>query len=483
MNYTQKSAALLVHLPLRDLTALVLTAIELTRRGVISYLIPVSSMNDVWSLRPHFVLLPHLRPSLDDFVRSLLRAGIQYGVLDTEGGVIADFDEYDRTLTRDVDVKKNLSRMLMWSPRLTSHLIEEGHFTPDQLCVTGCPRMDLYCSPWSQITADSSERLEGSRPLILINTNIPLANPDVPVESLFFTRVKHYGYTREQVVEWREIQLKALDHFVELASQLAEDFPQCDVVIRPHPHEPALTYVNRIRSRSNLEVEKVGSVHSWINRAVAVIQSNCTTAIESGAAGKPTLCPAWIPVSWKYPMTEEVSDLIPDYDSLRLTVGKILSGTYQVPNAAMVHLQQTLRDWFGPVDGQCSSRVADQIAVCVANGGTPDRDAARLCMYGLRDPWPRDKAQVGSWMKYKLGLPAQFSLRSLQMMAGPNGNRERYFEAEEVEQIVSAYWRLSGSKPQTSVSAVPQQIDGVVHINHAFRLEHRSHAYENKVSA
>jgi hypothetical protein len=77
--------------------------------------------------------------------------------------------------------------------------------------------------------------------------------------------------------------------FVVLTKELALNFPQYTVVLRPHPSENLTFYEQAFASFKNVAVTRDDSVLPWIRAADLVVHSNCTTGIEAVLAGRPVV--------------------------------------------------------------------------------------------------------------------------------------------------------------------------------------------------
>src|SRR5437870_5118836 len=92
----------------RDLPGLLLVAMRLCRYGATCYLVPFNLReSETWALAPDFVLLNYLRKRNEVFARRLMDAGIQVGVLDTEGQ--ATLDSSAKVMTSDAELRQSVS--------------------------------------------------------------------------------------------------------------------------------------------------------------------------------------------------------------------------------------------------------------------------------------------------------------------------------------------------------------------------------------
>lgn len=415
---TNARIAIVVAWPLRDLPGAVLTAFELCQRGAICYLVPhQDGLGDLWALAPDFVLLPSIRQYLAPRVRDMAAAGMQFGVLDVEQSIYRDHAEYANTLWKEPELTRDARCFCMWGPDVTEYTIDEGLFHAHQVHVTGCPRFDFYAEPLSSVyrTTIRPDSMP-DRPLILINTNFTIANFNKSSYELMAERFEqNFGISRDQVDAWREQESAAMDETIDLAGRLVTDYPDVDVVLRPHPQERVDTYLNRLGDRSNVQVTNEGPVMSWLFQAEAVIQRSCTTAIEAGLAGVPAISPAWIPDSHMYPIPEAVSLKCADYAALRSLLDDRLAGSLETPPATKAAIDKVIVGSFFRNDGLAHRRVADAILSSLDRSKTVDKVACRRLLYGLHHQ--RSFAlRIFDRVRYHLRLPPLWSFRKMRVI-------------------------------------------------------------------
>jgi hypothetical protein len=88
--------------------------------------------------------------------------------------------------------------------------------------------------------------------------------------------------------KWRQ-DVHDFADLVFLIKEVAANFPQYTVVVRPHPSESLTFYSCAFSSFKNVIVSRDESALPWIRSADLVIHSNCTTGIEAILAGRPVL--------------------------------------------------------------------------------------------------------------------------------------------------------------------------------------------------
>ena len=441
---THPRVALAVNHPDRDLAGIVLTALELCRRGVTCYLAPANMLDrEVWALRPDLVLLHFARRGIDAFARQLAEVGIASAVLDTEGGVWESCDAYTELLWPDRSLLARVNPFCAWGPRLATHLTGQGWLRPEQVTVTGCPRFDFYHPDWRGVLAPS---VDGTTPRILVNTNFSMSNPRfVPPATNVANLRDVYGWDAARVQALLDAEARAIDAVIDMAASLARDFPQARVVLRPHPFENPDRY-GPLLALPNAEVNGRGPVQEQIARARVVIQRSCTTAIESGFAGVPTLSPQWFEAPFLMPMSEEVSVPCESYATLRDAVDAALSSTFRLPDAQRAAIDRVTGDWFHVIDGRSHLRVADALAAGLPAAPRVDASRCRRLLYGRDGSRRPFTERAGRLVRHRLRLGPDFSFRSMRRTTSDWWDRsDKAFTAADAERIVRRIGRVRGA--------------------------------------
>lgn len=352
--------ALIVDNPQRDLRGLVLLAAELAARGVRTVLVPMYLVHEVFAFSPNLVVLNYVRTHSTALVASLDGAGLNVAVLDTEGGVFSSLDHLFKVLASDKTTCALIRGYCCWGAGVAGPLAERGTFAAERVHITGCPRFDFYAEPWRQVKETSPAIASVAGPMLLVNGAFPLANPgyqtrEQEVEML----VRTFGYDEAEVRGWQQTQDKTVRAMIAMTVDLAREFPTVTIVYRPHPFERMETYEDPFRDIPNIQLRREGTVDAWIMRSSAVIQRNCSTAIEAGLAGVPAFLPAWIPTHASVPAAEAVSVHEQTFDSLVASIRRVLAGDFVPPPELQTALQETISTWFHTVDGCSHRRVAD----------------------------------------------------------------------------------------------------------------------------
>lgn len=404
---TKFRITLLMDNPYRDLPGLVLVAWRLCQNGAICYLVPMNLRNnEVWPLAPDFVLLNHFRTIYEGFVKNLMEAGILVGVLDTEGSVFSPLpadanitlnnpeqkeimrvmEGYSPSMVRDTNLRHNISTYCAWTPAFAEYATQEDWYCPEQITVTGIPRVDFYADRWRAAARRISQYANGyDEPMILINGGFTLANPryQSPEKELEMMITK-FSYSRSFVNKGISTQKNALEVLSSLANTLAGHFPKVTFIYCPHPFEGEEIYRSLLKPLPNLHLVKQGTVDGWLLRAKALIHwGGRSTAIEACLAGIPAFTAGWIPVHLPVPAVEEVSIKCSTEEELMLRISDVLEGNFSLSSKIAEKIDKVVENTFYKIDGKSHRRVADAILKAVySNNPQPSVKKCHDFIYG-----------------------------------------------------------------------------------------------------
>ena len=429
--------ALVVDNPVRDLPGMVLVARHLAEKGCTVYLVPMNLQQwELFALAPDYVLLNYFRKNNEALIRRLLNAGMTLGVLDTEGGVMSSFSAYEQTLATDPAVRAGLATFMSWGPRLAEHALEAKWFSRSQITVTGAPRFDFYHDKWRSAALMAGDaRADLPRPIVLLNGNFPLANPQFSTREDEGRRlIDQFGFPPADVEQWLEAQAEGMAGLTKLANLLAERFPEATFVYRPHPFESIARYSGLLDERPNLHLIRKGSVDSWILNSAAVIQRSCSTAIEAGVAGRFALSPSWLPTPRELPAANAVSVYCATSDDLVSALSEILNGSFTRPAWVEAAIEQVVCDWFRAIDGRSAERVTEAI-LSRAREGSVDVAAATRFLDGLDG---RGMQRLAGGARRILGVAPDRSFRIRRGRPHAWEKSEKFFDAAAVSKFVAA---------------------------------------------
>lgn len=143
---------------------------------------------------------------------------------------------------------------------------------------TGHPRIDL-------LRKELNEEKETNKHMILINTKLTTFNY-IEGKSKFLSDLKRLKAVSKKFdtqfwldhLKYDEIYY---NEFLKLIEKLSKNYPNSEIILRPHPSENENSWKKDLSQFSNVHVTKEDSIHNWINKADVVIHSGCTTGIEA----------------------------------------------------------------------------------------------------------------------------------------------------------------------------------------------------------
>lgn len=232
-----------------------------------------------------------------------------------------------------------ISNLFAWGPDNEALFRRCPSYAGAPIHVTGNPRVDLLRPELRGYFAPEAAALrERFGPFFLINTNFGTINHRVPSLSWlnFIDEAEDGDADSEdlQVATTRH-RLVLFEHFKKLLPQLACAFPDHAIVLRPHPLENHGPWREAARGCDNVHVVFEGSAIPWLLAATAVIQNNCTTAVESYLLERPVI--SFLPVVSERldsPITNAMSHPAHGVDELVAILREIAAGERGVRGGA-----------------------------------------------------------------------------------------------------------------------------------------------------
>lgn len=188
---------------------------------------------------------------------------------------------------------------------------------------TGHPRFDLYREDYRSYFDDETKKLKNKfGDFILINTSFSYSNNgEGGVDFIFKPTLSYDVNCKSDRVyrfnRWRN-QMVSMAEIVNLINEIALEFPDKNIILRPHPSECTKYYKDIFQNIENVFVIYEGPATPWILASDLLIHNGCTTAIEATLAGKRV-------VNFKTSNNDESSDVY-----LASVCGVTLSSVKQV---------------------------------------------------------------------------------------------------------------------------------------------------------
>ncbi len=413
--------ALILDNPYRDLPGLVLVAQRLTRLGHTVYLVPFNLMpTEIAALAPDFVVLPHLKKTVERAVWQILNTGAGVGVLDTEGGTYKSLEFYQKLLTDDAQLRERMSLVCFWGRKRLDFCMQQKLFRKEQTRMTGSPRHDLFHDTWREAALKYSEEYTRQLPLpyVLMTTNFTYANArfmDDPQGEYHLAR-EVFKISEEEARGFVDNHTAIMKGFIELGGRLAESFDPAHIVLRPHPFESIKPYHQALDGKARLQIRQEGTVEGWILRASALVQRDSTTSIDAAIAGVPVFTPAWLPAVYNIPEVAKVSKACESPEQLQENLAAAAMGHYVPDQQIQDGVREVIDQWYHKLDGQCHVRAAEAIDAAAREANPRiDEGVARCNLFewqGWKDPTTRLKHKLRMALFMQLRKTPGSSLRS-----------------------------------------------------------------------
>lgn len=355
-----RKICLIVDNPLRDLDGMALLAWRLASEDCAVYLVPMYHMQEVFLIRPDFVLVNYIRGVNEKLVATWASLGVAVGVLDTEGGVLTpeNLDDMARDLIRNT---AHIPLYCTWGEALREGMLKRGLPAAYNIIATGCPRYD-FCSPaWSGALPKVWDR---DKPLVLVNSSLSFAYPryqtvEREIHEAITVQKLSPEWVHRRVAETRLV-FEGLRDTLEF---LAPRFPGVAFVIRPHPFEDNTLFQDLADRFPNIEIHQKGTVFPWIRDSLAMLHHCSTTSVDCVFMGREPIMLDWVKAPTIHvQIAQDVSLLPQGLEDLAGMLQQRLAGEALAVGPETRRIREALvRDWFYANDGNSSGRVAAAI--------------------------------------------------------------------------------------------------------------------------
>jgi surface carbohydrate biosynthesis protein len=343
-----------------------------------------------------------------------------------------------------------ISNLFAWGPENADLFRRCPGYNGAPIHVTGNPRIDLIrpeLRAYFQADVEAIRRRYGD--YLLINTNFGTVNHRVPNLSwLSFVELSEDGEdSADFKVAHTRHRLALFGRFKSVLPRIASAFPDLSIVIRPHPLEDHGPWRQAATGYPSVHVVHEGNAIPWLRGARAVIQNNCTTAIEAYVLERPVV--SYRPVLSERldsPLTNALSYQADDDDTLCDVLREIMDrelGVYDSPDQREI-IEQNLAALDGPL---ASDRIVDVLEAMESSGSSrPPRSAFRHAHGWIQTHTRTVEKSFRTWIpgdKNNLGYQAQ---------------RFPGLSLEEVRTRVATFGELLGRFADLSVDQLSRNI-------------------------
>jgi hypothetical protein len=142
-----------------------------------------------------------------------------------------------------------------------------------------------------------------------------------------------------------EFSKKIFEAFEELVQELAREFPDRTIIVRPHPSEDHDSWKSLCSQFDNAFCVYEGGITPWLIGADTVIHNSCTTGVEAFVAGKKVI--SYQPCKSELYDLELPNNLSTCCDSLNDVVSCIKNSTYELSSNQIKLAQQYVASYQG----------------------------------------------------------------------------------------------------------------------------------------
>lgn len=283
----------------RELDAKLLLAHRALSRG---YSVVIGQKNNVLKAaeRLGYGIYFYKSHELSNFPKSydLNESNFIYTALDEEGLVFLDDKSY---LGRAKPHKlEHLRIVFTWGKYQRNLLVKENPSLESKTIPVGNPRFDLLRPEFLPIYSSVQEKLcKTWGRYVLVNTNFGPGNFSRHYGCKYLEYMEHsfiknrgrplFKHERLFFIEREKYYKELFNLYKEMLVILSSKFPYLNFILRPHPSEDHENWGEALKWLKNVYVIFEGSSVDWIQGALAIVHTGCTTGIESWALRKPVI--------------------------------------------------------------------------------------------------------------------------------------------------------------------------------------------------
>ena len=227
--------------------------------------------------------------------------------------------------------------------------------------ITGNPRIDLLrpeLRPYWEAQTHELRKRYGQ--FILMNTNFDRINNHRPGKGEDLQTLQAAEANPSAVNEY-DLALATyhrdlFNKFRQMASTIAQSYPDHTIVIRPHPSERKETWKEATAGCSNVHVVFEGNIVPWLLAAQVVIHNSCTTGLESYILGVPVI--AYRPMTsdrFDRTLPNNLSQQAFSLDELQALVNTSVKGGYQPDLNVSITQKNLIQQYISSLEGAFAS--------------------------------------------------------------------------------------------------------------------------------
>jgi surface carbohydrate biosynthesis protein len=231
---------------------------------------------------------------------------------DEESGLLDEsFDRFAQQRFSS-DTLTLVDRVFAWGEHDATSLKKNYPDFTDRIVTVGSPRVDFWSEDFDSYFSLEAKRV---RPYIFVSSNFGFPIDENPFWNKV-ARLRKAGYfdrdpeMEQFMYENTAYQYRLLYHFIKVVRKLSKDFPEIDILVRPHPVESIDAWNKLMGEYPNVDIERKGTISRWIRNALVLMHNGCTSALEAAVSNIPRIA--------YRPIPHEIEREIPNITSLNV---------------------------------------------------------------------------------------------------------------------------------------------------------------------
>jgi surface carbohydrate biosynthesis protein len=230
-----------------------------------------------------------IRFSSAKILRILRLLGHRFVAMDEEAQFYFSREDY-RNKRVDDYVFSRAEALFAWGPDNALAWQEAKSYSGAPIYITGNGRIDLLRPEFAKLYAarvDALRKTYGK--FVLFNTNFGSINHFLTNLSTNAAENETSSVSRAHDNGYLLHRRRILNAFAEVMPELAQQFPDTNFVLRPHPGESVESWEKILSGCKNFFVKKEDSVIPWLLAADVLVHNGCTTGLEAYVLRRPVI--------------------------------------------------------------------------------------------------------------------------------------------------------------------------------------------------
>jgi surface carbohydrate biosynthesis protein len=418
-----------------------------------------SFFNNVNRLPPGNVLVKSAVPNELEQLKKIRRAGHKIFLLDEEGVVTYDIF-LEGNYRYNEDTIKHVDAFFFWGEKQQQMF---SRSFPEYTSIghnVGSPRLQFWKHIAKKYYDEEVNKIKtnfGS--FILFNTSFGIANNYLSGEGLQSSyndmgRVNDVTL-RKFLEDQHDLNYIVYKEYLEFIEQLAQELPNVNIIIRPHPSESERTWREYSKIHKNIFVIYEGSVTPWLLASNVMVHFKSTTSIEANVMDKSVV--TYLPE-------------LPEYlDKVQLDLPKQASVSAETRREAIDTIKSTLKLDSPLINGDITNNIwindNDNAARDIINFM---EDRALCCdltldvknlnqLDSLKVKLDKIIVKINRITAVKRFLPKRFTRHDDKYIYG--ARKEKGFETNEVVKRIEFYQNMKNDDETLEISEV---VNGMV---------------------